>query len=104
MSKAYYTRKYTSKVSAERKMEATMTTGGQRKKSFLHLPAELRVLIYDHIIRDMMRQSRQDYMRFRSMPALHCTLLLVNEQIHDEFVRHFREQYLGLPCTVRTLA
>lgn len=86
-------------------MEATTITGKKSTgTSFLHLPAELRVLIYDHIICDMMRQLRQDYMRFRSMPALHCTLLLVNQQIHDEFVQHFREQYLGLPCTVRDLA
>lgn len=72
----------------------------KKPTGFLHLPAELRLKIYDLVLEHLLRNSRDFQGSQYHMGQCQCALLYVSRQVRDEVTEHFNKQYLGLPVGI----
>lgn len=94
------TNTFTSLDSGVRRIEAkpqAAQNSQQERSGFLDLPAELRIIIYELVIEDLLIRFRSYHASKIRMVKSQCTLLQVNAQIRYEACQHFRHKYLGLP-------
>lgn len=70
------------------------------RTGFLHLPAELRIKIYDLVLDHLLKTSRDFQGSQYHMARSQCALMYVSRQVRDEVILHFRKRYLGLPVDI----
>jgi hypothetical protein len=68
----------------------------RRKLSFLDLPAEVRIRIYEDVLDDLLRLSRTFRGSRIAMMRAQSSLPYACRQIRMEVNHHFRSRYLGL--------